>query len=117
MLTNGISLAQRVPHMRLATSRRPGAWRQKGRRPLGCGVRCPDQGHMPRGAAIRGPLTTFHSQPSTDYPPHRQPPSPATLRDGFSEGCLGRRMYVITAVYLVERLANGALKNRRCPGP
>ena len=48
--------------------RRPGARRQRGRRPFGCGVRCPGQGHMPRGAAIRGLLTTLNSPPSTRHP-------------------------------------------------
>ena len=48
--------------------RRPGARRQRGRRPFGCGVRCPGQGHMPRRAAIRGLLTTLNSPPSTRHP-------------------------------------------------
>ena len=53
--------------------RRPGARRQRGRRPFGCGVRCPGQGHMPRRAAIRGLLTTLGSPPSIRHPRGSQP--------------------------------------------
>ena len=56
--------------------RRPGARRQRGRRPFGCGVRCPGQGHMPRRAAIRGLLTTRSAPPSDGHP------RSATLRNG-----------------------------------
>ena len=53
--------------------RRPGDRRQRGRRPFGCGVRCPGQGHMPRRVAIRGLLTTLNSPPSTHNPRNSQP--------------------------------------------
>ena len=53
--------------------RRPGDRRQRGRRPFGCGVRCPGQGHVQRRAAIRGLLTTLNSPPSTRNPRNSQP--------------------------------------------